>query len=314
MPKAPEGCEWTSLKEALLGFVRGEFSTTSQRHIRPLHWYMACRLCLEGGFDPGEITPRPPFRVNTIGSGARARRLIEYDPSSGRGGELTVLGGLKTKKVDVVVTKPNIGPVIAISIKGTLNALRNLTNRLEEAGGDCTNLHITYPTLVYAYWGIIRGNRAGRLPPDAPAFLGVPGDLARSNDVVILENGQAHQSVVRYHLALSNFTGRNAIRNDVSKYEAVCLAIVNVDGDSSGSIHQGYPTLDSPLHFSKLMPSIYRNYDLRFVYGAPDIRSLTERKGWDEYSPVLKDWRAEEYELRMATESHDSEEEGWSGI
>lgn len=69
MPKAPEGCEWTSLKEALLGFVRGEFSTTSQRHIRPLHWYMACRLCLEGGFDPGEITPRPPFRVNTIGSG-----------------------------------------------------------------------------------------------------------------------------------------------------------------------------------------------------------------------------------------------------
>ncbi|HYA43370.1 MAG TPA: hypothetical protein VEF34_18860 [Syntrophobacteraceae bacterium] len=216
---------------------------------------------------------------------------------------MTILGGLKTKKVDVVVTKSNIGPVIAVSIKGTLNALRNLTNRLEEAGGDCTNLHITYPTLVYAYWGIIRGNRAGLLPPGAPAFLGAPGDPVRSNDVVILENGQPHQSVVRYHSALSNFTGRNAIRDDVSKYEAVCLTIVNVDADSSGSIYDRYPASDSPLHFSNLMPSIYRNYDLRFVYQAPDIRNLTERRGWDESSPVLRDWRAEEYELRIASEN-----------
>ena len=44
-----------------------------------------------------------------------------------------MLGGLKTKDVDVVVSKPGIGPCVAVSIKGTLNAFRNLTNRMEEA-------------------------------------------------------------------------------------------------------------------------------------------------------------------------------------
>ena len=58
-----------------------------------------------------------------------------------------MLGGLKTKDVDVVVSKPGIGPCVAVSIKGTLNAFRNLTNRMEEAVGDCTNLHISYPNL-----------------------------------------------------------------------------------------------------------------------------------------------------------------------
>ncbi len=59
--------------------------------------------------------------------------MLVHDPESAAGGELTVLGGLKTKDVDVVVSKPGIGPCVAVSIKGTLNAFRNLTNRMEEA-------------------------------------------------------------------------------------------------------------------------------------------------------------------------------------
>lgn len=39
----------------------------SERHIKPLHWYVACRLVVEGGFDPDEIVPRPPFRVTRKG-------------------------------------------------------------------------------------------------------------------------------------------------------------------------------------------------------------------------------------------------------
>ena len=114
--------------------------------------------------------------------------------------------------------------------------------------------------------------------------------------------------------AFSTTSGTNPVTSPPN--DAASLTIVDVDGNSSGSIHPGYPTLDSPLHFSRLMPSIYRNYDLRFVYQAPDIKSLTEKKGWDESSPVLKDWRSEEYELRIAAESHDPEEgeEGESGI
>ena len=66
---------------------------------------------LEGGFLPEEITPRPPFRVEAKGSG----KLLTYAPESARGGEQTVLGGLKTKSVDVVVCKQGIGPVIGVS-------------------------------------------------------------------------------------------------------------------------------------------------------------------------------------------------------
>src|SRR6266511_4250491 len=53
--------------------------------------------------------------------------------------------GLKSKAVDVVVTKEANGPVLAISVKGTGNAFWNLTNRMEEAIGDSANLHITHP-------------------------------------------------------------------------------------------------------------------------------------------------------------------------
>lgn len=309
MPKGPERCQWISLREALQKFARAEFGTTSQRHIKPLHWYISCRLCLEGGFDPDEITPRPPFRVTNIRSANCLRRRIIYDPDSGGGGELTILGGLKTKQVDVVVTKPNIGPVIAVSMKGTLNALRNLTNRLEEAGGDCTNLHITYPSLVYAYWGVMRGNRPGQLPQNAPLLLGTPGEAIRGNDIAVLSDGRPHPSVVRYHLALSNLTGRNGIRNEVSRYEAIALTLVNVDDQSLGEPIQDYPPSDSRLHFNKLMPAIYTHYDLRFVYQAPDLKRWTGRKGWDDSSPVLNEWKADEYKLRTEVGSYDQDED-----
>lgn len=51
-------CEWWSLRSALAHFVTFRGSTQSQRHIKPLHWYVACRLVVEGGFDPDEIVPR----------------------------------------------------------------------------------------------------------------------------------------------------------------------------------------------------------------------------------------------------------------
>lgn len=41
-----------------------------------------------------------------------------------------MLGGLKTN-VDVVVNKPGLDPVLAVSCKGMTGAFRNLTNRME---------------------------------------------------------------------------------------------------------------------------------------------------------------------------------------
>ena len=82
--------------------------------------------------------------------------MLRYDPALGAGGERTVLGGLKTKNVDVVVTREGIGPVLAVSCKGVTGAFRNLTNRMEETIGECTNLHITYPALVLGYLVLLR--------------------------------------------------------------------------------------------------------------------------------------------------------------
>lgn len=302
MPRQQERCRWIDLRGALREFALATHGTTSQRHIKPLHWYVACRLCLEGGFHPDEITPRPPFRVTESGSGSQRRRVIEYDPGLGGSGEQTILGGLKTKQVDVVVTKTDIGPVIAVSMKGTLNALRNLTNRLEEAGGDCTNLHMTYPSLVYAYWAVIRANRPGPVPPNAPDALQSDDGMVRPNDIAVLADGQPHPLVVRYHLALSGLTRRRGIRDDVSKYEAVALTLVNVDEDSFGEVFSGYPPADSLLHLDNFMPTIYKQYDLRFVYQAPDLSKRTSRRGWDEHSPALEEWRTMEYQPRRVTE------------
>ena len=44
-------------------------------------------------------------------------------------------------------------------IQSMNGAFRNLTNRMEETIGECTNLHITYPALVFGYLFIIRANR-----------------------------------------------------------------------------------------------------------------------------------------------------------
>src|SRR5207244_2557647 len=163
MPKARESrsrgrqnvCQWVDLHHALHHFSTYAGQTQSQQHIKPLHWYVACRLVLEGGFYPDEIVPHPPFTVAQRGN----HFLVQFDPSKAAGGERTVLGGLKTKDVDVVVTKNGLGPVMAVSCKGAVGAFRNLTNRMEEAVGDCTNLHITYPAMVAGYLFVLRANR-----------------------------------------------------------------------------------------------------------------------------------------------------------
>ena len=48
-------CQWIGQGDALRHFATYSGSTQSQQHIKPLHWYVACRLVLEGGFRPEEI-------------------------------------------------------------------------------------------------------------------------------------------------------------------------------------------------------------------------------------------------------------------
>ena len=296
-------CQWVNQADALEHFVRYEGATQSQQHIKPLHWYAACRLVLEGGFHPDEIKPRPPFTV----SRRRSQHLLHFDPGAATGGEATVLGGLKTKNVDVVISKNGLGPVLAVSCKGMTGAFRNLTNRMEETIGECTNLHITYPALVFGYLFVIRANEA---PDTAGLANHLPGERPvrpiAPNDIAITESRSPVESIVRFHYALGALTGRNGIREDASRYEAISLTLLDTRDDAVGHPLSEFPPPNSPLRLEHFFETLYRRYDERYVYSAPDLKSKTRRLEWSPDSPALESdiCNRLEYEIRYASDAN----------
>ena len=275
----------TTLTDALRNFIDAR-ETQSQAHIKMLHWHIVERLVIEGGFDPDDIVPRPPLRVESSRHGKSRQYRLIHDPAAAIAGERTILGGLKTKDVDVVVTQPGIGPCVAISVKGTLNAFRNLTNRMEEAAGDCTNIHISYPNLVYGYMHVIKAARED--------------EVEKRNDVAVQQDGSIVDSIARYHDAITRLGGRTDLRNDVSRYESVCLALVSTESQQRGSIISDFPAVDSPIQFGRFFDSIYNTYDLRYVYTAPALRRKTERRCWSPESPAFGTDGAAGFDPRLA--------------
>lgn len=265
----PTRCQWTTEGEAFRHFATYEGRTQSQRHIKPLHWYVACRLVVEGGFRPSEIQPRPPLEIRRTNP-----RKLTLVTESADGSEATILGGLKTKSVDVVVSKPGIGPVLAVSCKGITGAFRNLTNRMEEMIGECTNLHITYPALVLGYFFLVRGN-----PETAPG-ANLVGDLG-PNDIAMSASGGPNPAIARYHAALSKISGRRGIRDEVSAYEAATLVVVDPNEDNAGAIiPTEFPASESELGIEEFFQTLYQRYDERFVHAAPELNPITRRLIW----------------------------------
>jgi hypothetical protein len=289
--RATNICQWTTQATALSAFANFSGKTQSGNHIRPLHWYVACRLVVEGGFHPDDIVPRPPFEVT---SRQGKPPILTYDETKSGGGERTVLGGLKTKNVDVVVTREGIGPVLAVSCKGVTGAFRNLTNRMEETIGECTNLHITYPALVLGYLVTIRANRQVEVAlDDAQKVIDELNDASEgtktlaANDIAMTEGGEPTAAIVRFHNALRELVGRRGIRNDVSRYEAIGFGLVEMHGDQIGKLLDSFPTHKSPLNFGGFFDTLYARYDERFVVSAPDLTKVTRRLEWDSTSPGL---------------------------
>lgn len=300
-PGRPRRCELTTLAEALRRFRETPpDGHQSQEHIRPLHWHVACRLVVEGGFRPDEVTPRPPFLIHPAEASEGVARSLTFDAEVGGGGEQTVLGGLKTKSVDVVVSKPGIGPVMAISMKGTLNAFRNLTNRMEEAVGDCTNLHLTYPALVYGFLHLIRANPEGPVAESARRYLlrDRHATVLPPNDVAITRDGTVTEGILRYARALSRLCGREGIRDPVTRYEAVALLLVDPSSSGEPPLHGAFPTMESDLHFGRFFRRLYEEYDNRFVFSAPELRRTTARLTWRADSPAFCDSRIREIHAR----------------
>jgi hypothetical protein len=114
-------------------------------------------------------------------------------------------------------------------------------------------------------------------------------DVTAPNDIAISADGAVVDSIVRYHDAMSRITARRDIRNDVSRYEAVGLALVAPSGDTQGEVLGLFPELASPLRFERFFESLYSVYDLRFVYAARKLEQYTRRLGWSDDSPALAD-------------------------
>ena len=284
VPKVFNRCQWVNLHEALHFFGTFAGKTQSAEQIKPLHWYVASRLVLEGGFHPDDIWPRPPFTV----SERNGKKLLHYDPDSANGKERTILGGMKTKDVDVVVTKDGIGPVLAVSCKGVTGAFRNLTNRMEETIGECTNLHITYPALVLGYFCVIRANRhiEAAASEVAPDIAGPTAELA-ANDIAIAKGGEAVEGLIRFHAAMREMQGRRGIRDELSRYEAIALAMVEPKGSVAGDVLDTFPPFDSPVRIENFFDTLYARYSERFVLAAPSLQTITRRIEWSTKSPVL---------------------------
>ena len=290
--------DWPTWTEACRYVVLPEGTTQSSAHIQRLHWHVAGRLVLEGGLDPQYLKPRPPFKIRKT----RKASFLEYDKTVANAAESTVFGGLKTKNIDVTFTLPEIGPCIAVSMKATTKALRNLTNRMEEAVGDCTNIHIAYPALVYAFLHVIRANRAGRPPESAHGILELDdksGEL-KPADLALGRDGKPTPGLVAYHDALARLTGRRDLRDDASRYEAAALFLVSPEDGSVGEMIDTYPPRDSPLRIVSFFETVYRQYELRFVYGAPSLRPLTRRHFWHPESNAFKHVGSSNFELRIA--------------
>ena len=297
-------CEWTSERQALAAFAGFTDKTQSAGHIKPLHWYIACRLVVEGGFAPEDITPRPPFRIGK--RKAAGFPVLEFDAEAAGGGEAAILGGLKTKNVDVVVAKHGIGPVLAVSCKGTTGAYRNLTNRMEELIGDCTNLHIAYPALVLGYFHLMRANR---MPGEVIEVIEPGPDVVESgddpvtrrplkpNDMAFGTNESPVDAIERFAIAVERLAGRSSIRDDLTRYESIGLSLIEAGPDNLGQAFKGFPA-QGLLSLETFFVRLYQQYDERFVFGAPKLNAITRRSQWARSSPALLKV-APDYEARV---------------
>jgi hypothetical protein len=237
----------------------GSAKTQSGGHIKPIHLHCSARLVLEGGFPPEWLLPRPPLasraRTNT-------EHWLDYAPSAANDTEHSVLGGIKHKNVDVTVIVPGVGPALGISAKSTGNAFRNLTNRMEEALGDCANIHMMYPGFVFGFLHFLK--------------FAAPGEVA-APDVSFDEESRPLDKIKRYHDVLVSLAGRTTITDPAMRYESVGLVVYRCTG-TQASIWQGYPPHDSPVHYSRFFERLYNIYDLRYAY--PDSSGKSHRKTW----------------------------------
>jgi hypothetical protein len=158
---------------------------------------------------------------------------------------------------------------------------------------------------VYGFLHLLRANTEGPIPENGKKFLVGKQQNAEvlDADVAVWANGNIDTSIKRYSDALARLAGRRDMRNEITRYESMAVLLVSPGETTLGDALATYPPDDSPLHFDNFFPNIYQQYDLRFVYGAPNLAAKTRRLAWDPSSPALTHECASGITARIASPS-----------
>ena len=65
------------------------------------------------------------------------------------------------------------------------------------------------------------------------------------------------------------------------------LSLVNPGATHTGQMLESFPPADSPLRIESFFQTLYLRYDERFVFSAPDLRSVTRRVEWSPQSSLF---------------------------
>ena len=117
---------------------------------------------------------------------------------------------------------------------------------------------ITYPALVFGYLLVIRANQTAEPTVSRePSHQERPLRQTAPNDIAITGDGRPVETIVRFHSALGALTGRQGIREDASRYEAVALAMIDMRNDGIGRPLPGFPPPDSPVRIERFFETLY---------------------------------------------------------
>ncbi len=138
---------------------------------------------------------------------------------------------------------------------------------MEEALGECTNVHLMYPGFVFGFLHLIKFAKLSEV---------------EKTDASFTEKGDPLPAFRRYHEVLISLSGRSTLTEPGIRYEAVALLAYRCR-EGKTEIVKGYPPESSPVHFSKFFQKLYDLYDLRYGYPDPDGPNI--RKEWRIQDP-----------------------------
>ena len=281
----PEAPVLTSLGDALVRFAFPDSSVQTSRHILALHWYVACRMVIEGGFDPDRIRPRPPITVERTRSGI----FLHHDPGAAKAGERDDTRRPEDETAgrdgDGSDDRPRAGGV-------TQGQPQRVPQPNQPHGGGPPG---TAPTSTWPIprWSTPFGTCCVRTKPTIPPRRLISASRTvgtTPQDVAVLPGGGLAEPIRRYRRALERLSDRGDLRDHPSRYEACGLTLVRSRGGPAVcGVYPGQPPAESVLDYNRMFRRLYAIYDIRFVYDAPALRSRTEREVWDRESPLLAD-------------------------